>query len=302
MVRDRAARERLYEFLHRPATKTAHTFDLFVTALIFVSVVVVVLESVPEIGGAHPRLFGALEWTITIAFTLDYVLRLYAAPSRRAYALSFFGIVDLVSTLPLYLAIFVPGAASVAVLRALRLIRLFRLFGRSRWADHGGLIWVAVRTSVPKIGLFIGAVTLVTVVLGAAMFLVEGPNAGFTSIPKGMYWAVATLTTVGYGDVVPTTVAGRTLAAVVMVLGYGVIAVPVGIVSSDIAQTVEAFRRRLECPECGARGHSPDSRYCRVCGGELVLGESQVSSGNWASTPKPTEPNRDVGAATDEAS
>jgi voltage-gated potassium channel len=151
-----------------------------------------------------------------------------------------------------------------------------------------------VRASVPKVAMFLAAVTIITVLLGTLMFLVEGPHAGFTSIPKGMYWAVATLTTVGYGDVVPSSTGGRVLASIVMVLGYGVIAVPVGIVSSDIAQTVEAFRKRLFCQECGARGHASDSRYCRVCGGELVMGAIQPSSGNWPTTPKDTDPGANV--------
>ena len=285
MARGSDRRERLQAFLQRPETRAARAFDVSVLMLIVVSVIVVIVESVPEIGAANRRLFTALEWTFTIAFTVDYALRLYAAPSRRAYALSFFGIVDLVSTLPLYLTIFTPTAASAAVLRGLRLLRLLRLLGRSRFADHGGLILMSVRASAPKVGIFLGAVTLITVILGATMFLVEGPRAGFTSIPKGMYWAVATLTTVGYGDVVPTSAAGRVVASVVMVLGYGVIAVPVGIVSSDIAQTVETFRKRIFCPECGARGHASDSRFCRVCAAELMIGETMPSSGNWASTP-----------------
>ena len=289
MARDHTRREWLQGFLQRPQTRAARAFDLCVLALIAASVIAVIVESVPEIGAAHRRMFQVFEWTFTLVFTVDYLLRLYAAPSRREYALSFFGIVDLVSTLPLYLTIFTPAAASAVVLRGLRLLRLFRLLGRSRFADHGGLIWMSVRASAPKVGIFLGAVTLITVILGATMFLVEGPRAGFTSIPKGMYWAVATLTTVGYGDVVPTSTAGRVLASIVMVLGYGVIAVPVGIVSSDIAQTVEAFRKRIFCPECGARGHGSDSRFCRICAAELVVGDIPPSSGNWASTPA-TEP------------
>lgn len=273
-------RQRLYEFLQRPATPGAHAFDLLVIVLILVSMIVVVLESVPELEANHGAAFQLVEWIVTGAFTVEYLLRLYAAPVRARYVFSFFGLVDLLSTLPLYLALFVPAAGSAVVLRGLRLMRLFRLFGRSRLADHGGLLAHAIRSSIPKVVVFIAAVAVVAVILGTLMYLVEGPSAGFDSIPKGMYWAVSTLTTVGYGDVVPVSTAGRMLASLVMVLGYGVIAVPVGIVSSDIAQTIEAYRKRLVCPSCDARGHASDSLYCRKCAAPLAVAETLTSSGS----------------------
>ncbi|MBK6921290.1 MAG: ion transporter [Deltaproteobacteria bacterium] len=273
-------RERLHEFLYQPQTRAARAFDLFVIALVLASMVMVVLESVPELQAAHGPVFERIEWVVTLAFTAEYLLRLYAAPVRLRYALSFFGIIDLVSTLPLYLALFVPGAASGVVLRGLRLLRLFRLFGHGRWADQGGLLVHAIKASVPKVVVFVSAVTIIAVILGTTMYLVEGPEGGFDTIPKGMYWAISTLTTVGYGDVVPTSIPGRMLASLVMVLGYGVIAVPVGIVSSDIAQTVEAYRKRLVCSSCEARGHAADSRFCRRCGAPLTVGEALTSSGS----------------------
>jgi voltage-gated potassium channel len=275
-----STRARLHEFLYHPATRWAHAFDLSVIALILASIVIVVLESVPSMQAEHGATFDRIEWIVTAAFTIEYALRLYAAPVRLRYALSFFGLVDLLSTLPLYLSLFVPAAASGVVLRGLRLLRLFRLFGRGRWADQGNLLVHAIRISVPKVVVFVAAVAIVAVILGTTMYLVEGPGAGFDSIPKGMYWAIATLTTVGYGDVVPVSTAGRMLASLVMVLGYGVIAVPVGIVSSDIAQTVEAYRKRLVCPACEARGHASDSRFCRRCGSPLAVGEALTSSGS----------------------
>lgn len=275
-----SARQRLHEFLFRPMTRAARAFDLLVIVLILASIVVVVLDSVPSVRERYGPIFDLIEWVVTIAFTLEYLLRLYASPHRTRYAFSFLGLVDLAATLPLYLALFVPVAASGVVLRGLRLLRLFRLFGRGRWAEQGGMIAHAVRASFPKVLMFIAAVSVVAVILGTLMFLVEGPSAGFESIPKGMYWAVATLTTVGYGDVVPTSTAGRMLASLVMVLGYGVIAVPVGIVSSDIAQTVEAYRKRLVCNACDARGHVSDSRFCRMCAAPLAVGEFLNSSGS----------------------
>jgi voltage-gated potassium channel len=274
------ARERLHEFIHRPATPAARTVEFLSIALIAASVVVVVLESEASLAARYGHVFHVMEWIVTVVFTIEFALRLYAAPSRRGYALSFFGIVDVLSTLPLYLALFVPSAASAVVLRGLRLLRLFRLFGHSRWAEQGNLLVHAVRASVPKVLLFIAAVGMIAVILGTLMYLIEGPTGVFDSIPKGMYWAIATLTTVGYGDVVPASTVGRMIASLVMVLGYGVIAVPVGIVSSDIAQTVEAYRKRLVCLACGSRGHSADSKYCRMCSMPLGVGDALASSGN----------------------
>ncbi len=280
MESPRPLRERLFGVLFDAGSSTGKAVDIAISLLIVTSLVCVILESVPELEQAYGPQFVAVEWVITIAFTLEYVLRLYCAHSRLGYALSFYGVIDLVSTLPLYLSILWPGAQSAMVVRGLRLLRLFRLFSHGRWSEHSGLILTAVRSSLPKVAVFLGAITMVALVLGATIYLVEGPKRGFTSIPQGMYWAISTLTTVGYGDVVPTSTPGRIIAAVVMVLGYGVVAIPVGIVSTDIAQSVESYRRRLECTRCSARGHAADSRFCRKCGYELRIGGS---SGAWGS-------------------
>jgi voltage-gated potassium channel len=274
------ARERLQAFLHRPATPSARVFEVLSIALIILSIVTVVLESEAELMARHADTFHLVEWIVTVVFTIEYALRLYAAPIRSRYVFSFAGVVDLLSTLPLYLALFLPHAASGVVLRGLRLLRLFRLFGHARWAEQGNMLSHAIRASIPKVLLFIAAVAMIAVILGTLMYLLEGPTGVFNSIPKGMYWAIATLTTVGYGDVVPVSTLGRMIASLVMVLGYGVIAVPVGIVSSDIAQTVEAYRKRLVCLACGSRGHSSDSKYCRMCAMPLAVGETLTSSGS----------------------
>jgi voltage-gated potassium channel len=274
------ARERLHGLLHHPTTRLGRGIELISIGLIFASIVVVVLESEPEIKAQHSHLFQLVEWIVTAAFTVEYALRLYAAPQRSRYAFSFLGIIDLLSILPLYLALFVPMAASGVVLSGLRLVRLLRLFGMRRLADQGGMLVHAIQASIPKVGLFVAAVAIVSVILGTCMYLLEGPTGVFNSIPKGMYWAIATLTTVGYGDIVPATTTGRMIASLVMVLGYGVIAVPVGIVSSDIAQSVEAYRKRLVCGECDARGHVPDAKYCRICAAPLSVGNVLNSSGS----------------------
>jgi voltage-gated potassium channel len=276
----RSLRERLHALVFLSDSPGGRILDVVISLLIITSLTCVILESVVEIEQAYGRQFAAIEWVITIAFTVEYAVRLYSAPSRLGYVFSFFGIIDLVSTLPLYLSVFVPGAQSAMVVRGLRLLRLFRLFSHGRWSEHGGLIITAVRSSLPKVAVFLGAITMVAMILGTIIYMVEGEAGGFTSIPQGMYWAISTLTTVGYGDVIPRSTIGQVIASVVMVLGYGVVAIPVGIVSSDIAQTVEANRRRLECPRCEARGHAADSRFCRKCGYELRMG---TSSGGWSS-------------------
>lgn len=275
-----SARERLHDFLQHPATPAARALELLSITLIIASIVTVVLESEPALALQHGRAFQIVEWVVTVAFTFEYVLRLYSAPQRSRYAFSFLGIIDLLSILPLYLALFVPAAASGVVLAGLRLVRLFRLFGLRRMADQGGMLMHAIRASVPKVGLFVAAVSIIAVILGTFMYLLEGPTGVFNSIPKGMYWAIATLTTVGYGDIVPSSTAGRMIASLVMVLGYGVIAVPVGIVSSDIAQSVEAYRKKLLCGACDARGHAADSKYCRICASPLSVGTALTSSGS----------------------
>ncbi|MBC8068416.1 MAG: ion transporter [Deltaproteobacteria bacterium] len=278
-------RERLRAVVFLSNSAAGRAFDIGISLLIFFSLICVILESVPSLAHAYHHEFLVIEWVFTALFTIEYVVRVYAARPRLAYVFSFFGIIDLISTLPLYLSHFVPGAQSAMVVRGLRLLRLFRLFSsQGRWAEHGGLVITAVRASLPKVAFFLGAVTMVAMMLGTVIYLIEGGPDGFTSIPQGMYWAISTLTTVGYGDVVPRTTIGQVIASVVMVLGYGVVAIPVGIVSSDIAQSVEAHRRRLECPRCEVRGHAADSRFCRKCGYELRVG---ASSGGWSSVAAP---------------
>lgn len=263
-------RARLYELVFTSRTRSARAFDAVVFALIAVSITAVVLGTVEELGARHRELLDAIEWTVTIAFTLEYALRIYCAQDRRGYLLSFLGVIDLLSILPTYLSLLDLQAHSFLVLRGLRLLRLFRVLGLGRWAEHGAVVTAAVRQSIPKILVFLAAVLMVTVILGTLVYFVEGQVEPFENIPMGMYWALTTLTTVGYGDVVPQSTWGRVLASVTMVLGYGVIAVPIGIVSSDVAETVEAHRRGRTCPECGVRGHTGDSRYCRICGSLLA--------------------------------
>lgn len=262
-------RSRLHELVFTAKTWPARVFDAVVLSLIAASITSVVVGTVDDIGTRYSTLLEAIEWTVTIAFTVEYALRVYCSADRRRYVLSFLGIIDFVSVLPTYLSLFsLPGHAFL-VLRGLRLIRMFRVLGLGRWAEHGAVIEAAVRQSVPKITVFLVAILMVTVILGTLVYFVEGQVAPFHNIPVGMYWALSTLTTVGYGDVVPQSPWGRVFASITMVLGYGVIAVPIGIVSSDVAATVEAHRNRRICPNCDELKHAADSQCCRMCGTPL---------------------------------
>lgn len=239
----------------------------------------VLLESVPAARTQGGGLLAACEWFFTILFSIEYVARLYAARNRVRYVVSFFGLVDLVALLPTYVSIVVPGAQSLLVVRVLRLLRVFRILKLARFGGEAEALMRAIRASMPKITVFIFTVLSVVVVMGAVMYLVEGPGNGFTSIPTSMYWAIVTLTTVGFGDITPHTPGGRFIAALLMTLGYGLIAVPTGIVSAeltraakgpytpDAAARVAAARR---CATCGAIDHAADARFCRACGHELT--------------------------------
>lgn len=229
------------------------------------------LDSVEAIATAHRTTLAGLEWFFTILFTIEYGVRLATVRSRRRYALSFFGIIDLLSIVPTYLSLVLPGTRFFAVVRVLRVIRVFRVLKLVQYVGEMAVLGRAVAASRYRITVFLIAVLSMVVVLGSMMYLIEGSDAGFTSIPVSVYWAVVTLTTVGFGDITPVTAAGRFLAAVIMLMGYGLIAVPTGIFSAELA-AAGATRRaasRDSCPECGQTGHDLDARYCKRCAASL---------------------------------
>lgn len=249
-------------------TPAGRAFDIILLVVILLSVAVVVLDSVEALRVRLGTTFDVLEIAFTALFTVEYILRLYSAPRRFRYAFSFFGIVDLTSLLPTYLSLVFVGAESLLAIRVLRLLRVFRVFKVVRMLKEADHLLKALRASLAKISVFLGAVMTAVVVIGALMHLIEGAENGFTSIPRAMYWAIVTLTTVGYGDIAPSTVLGQTLAAVVMILGYGVLAVPTGIVSAEFIQTPKT--NDVLCRSCGCLGHDDDAHFCRICGNELV--------------------------------
>jgi voltage-gated potassium channel len=211
----------------------------------------------------------AAEWFFTIVFTIEYILRLWSVERPWKYVFSFFGIVDLLAVLPTYLSVLLPGAQSMLVIRALRLLRIFRVLKLARYLREARQLSAALRASVIKIVVFLYTVLTIVLIIGALMYHVEGPAHGFTSIPKGVYWAIVTLTTVGYGDVTPQTVLGQVRAAAVMILGYSIIAVPTGIVSVEIARVSGHRISTQVCPVCAAEGHDHDAVHCKRCGAKL---------------------------------
>ncbi|MBL6444884.1 ion transporter [Fulvivirga sp. 29W222] len=260
----------LHEVIFEADTYEGKAFDVILLVAILLSVIAVMLESVSEIKAEYGETLYIIEWFFTALFTIEYIARLIVVTKPWRYAISFFGIVDLLSILPTFLSLVLVGAQSLLVIRSIRLLRVFRVFKLARFLGEATQLTSALKASRPKIIVFIGGVFAMTVVLGTAMYLIEGGENGFTSIPKSIYWAVVTLTTVGYGDIAPQTVLGQALATLIMILGYGIIAVPTGIVSAEMSKVKEYHPITTQaCPHCGAEGHDSDAAYCKKCGGRL---------------------------------
>jgi len=260
-------RKRTYEIIFRADSAVGKAFDEILLVAILSSVVVVMLESVSSINQDHHDLLYILEWTFTILFTVEYILRLYSAPRRFRYARSFFGIIDLLAIIPTYLSLVFTGAQMLLVIRILRLLRIFRIFKLTRYLGEAHALRTALAYSRYKISVFLTAVLSTVVIIGALMHLIEGEASGFTSIPRSIYWAIVTMTTVGYGDIAPQTTLGQSLAAFLMIVGYGVIAVPTGIVTAEMMLHKNVAARK--CPRCGFPDHDPDAGFCKKCGAVL---------------------------------
>lgn len=261
-------RQRLYIVIFEHDTTAGRAFDVALLVAILASVLVVMLESVSRLAGEHARFFFVAEWAFTALFTAEYILRLWTAPAAGRYARSFYGIVDLLAILPMYVTLLFPEGRFLLALRILRVLRVFRIFKLAQYVREASVLSTALRASRFKITVFVSVVLSVVVVVGSLMYLIEGPAAGFHSIPDGIYWAIVTLTTVGYGDIAPQTVLGRFVASALMVLGYGIIAVPTGIVTLELDRASRGDEG-ARCPRCGAGHHAGDARFCRRCGGAL---------------------------------
>lgn len=263
-------RLRIYTIIFESDTSAGRLFDLVLILTILASVVVVILDSVQSIAGDYDTLFNVLEWGFTLLFTVEYALRLACVRRPLRYATSFFGIVDLLAVLPTYFVFFVPQVNSLINVRLLRLLRIFRILKLGAYVSEFGFLGEALMASRRKIIVFIGFVLIAVAVLGTVMYVVEGPENGFTSIPVAMYWGITTMTTVGFGDITPKTELGRFIASCMMLLGWGILAVPTGIVTAEM--TVRRIGRPVmtqTCPRCLAEGHDADARFCKHCGTPL---------------------------------
>lgn len=262
-------RERAHEIIFEADTFLGKAFDITLIILIILSVLLVMAESVNTLQDRYASFFFYAEWILTILFTLEYIMRLMVIRSPLQYAKSFFGVVDLLAILPSYLSLFFAGTHFFVVIRALRLMRIFRIFKLGHFMDEGYVIVEAMQKSRTKISIFLFFILIVVTIVGSIMYVVEGEsNESFTSIPRSIYWAIVTLTTVGYGDISPQTELGQFLSAVVMVLGYAVIAVPTGIVSAELVKGNNSHNTQA-CLNCGRDGHDDDAKYCKYCGADL---------------------------------
>lgn len=262
-------RNRLHEVIFEADTPWGKWFDIGLLIAIVISVIVVMLESVSYVQLEFGQWLYYVEWGFTILFTLEYIARIIIVTKPWKYVTSFFGIIDLLSILPTYLSLLALGWQSMLVVRSIRLLRIFRILKLSRFVGEASMLGDALKASREKITVFLFTVFTSVIILGTMMYLIEGSENGFTSIPRSIYWAIVTLTTVGYGDIAPQTVTGQALAAFIMILGYAIIAVPTGIVTSEISHQKNIRMNTTSCPHCGVYGHDKDAEFCKKCGGEL---------------------------------
>lgn len=263
-------RSGLHEVIFESNTSAGKAFDICLLVAILASIIIVMLDSVASLRSSYGNIFFVLEWGFTILFTIEYFLRLMSVRRPLLYVVSFLGLVDLLAIIPMYLSIFITGAQSLLVLRALRLLRIFRIFKLTHFLSEMSFLGAALRSSLKKISIFMLVVIAIVVILGSVMYLVEPAENGFTSIPESIYWAIVTITTVGYGDIAPITPTGKFIASIIMLIGYGIIAVPTGIITTEIALMSRSKTRGHEaCPGCGREGHDHNAVYCKFCGEKL---------------------------------
>ncbi|MBB1364230.1 MULTISPECIES: ion transporter [unclassified Shewanella] len=266
---DSPLKKQLRSVIFGTETPAGKRFDIALMVCIVLSVILIFIDTTEYVNSLYGDYISIAEWTFTVLFTVEYILRLYCSLNRLHYARSFFGVVDLVSILPSYLGLIFPGANVALALRVLRLFRVFRVLKLLRYLSDGQILLKAMVQSGRKVFMFFFSVSLIIMVLSVVMYVVEGPNNGFTSIPKSMYWTVVTITTVGYGDITPQTPLGQGIAALTMLIGYSIIAIPTGILTAEISHEMVRTRDLRKCSNCGKKGHDKDAEYCNHCGSEL---------------------------------
>ncbi|HCK0615538.1 ion transporter [Vibrio parahaemolyticus] len=269
----------LYVTIFGTHTKAGRAFDIALIIAIISSLAVLVLDSIPSVRAEWAKELKYLEYTFTGLFTIEYLLRLYCSPKPVAYAKSFYGIVDLLAIIPTYLVLFFPSASFMGVIRALRVMRIFRILKLVRYLQESNILLRSLLMARRKIFIFFTTVAILVTIFGSLIFIVEGPENGFTSIPKSIYWAIVTITTVGYGDLVPQTNLGKALASITMLLGYSILAVPTGIFTAELHQEMQSHKVLVKCPNCSQAGHDSDAIYCKNCGSELADPDKRVVRG-----------------------
>lgn len=263
-------KNKLHEIIYEADTTQGKLFDVILLVAILTSIILVMLESVQSIDKKYHNTLYFGEWIITILFSIEYLLRIIAIRKPRKYIFSFFGMVDFLSTIPFYLSLFFAGSQGLIALRALRLLRVFRILKLARYIGASNKLILALKASKAKIAVFLFFVLIVCIILGTVMYMIEGQENGFTNIPKSIYWAIVTLTTVGFGDIAPQTPLGQLISSIIMILGYSIIAIPTGIVSSEISKTSETLDTNTQsCPNCLKEKHAKNAIYCYHCGSTL---------------------------------
>lgn len=276
---DRGWRDRAYNIIFESDTDAGRRFDTILLIIIVLSVATVIIDSVSAVRAKDYFALNVLEWIFTVFFTIEYIVRLLCVKQPLRYALSWFGIIDLISILPTYLAVIFPEFHFLIDVRLLRMLRIFRILKIPRYIDESQILWETLRNSRHKIFVFLGAVVILSVILGTIMYIVEGPENGFTSIPTGMYWSIVTFTTTGYGDIHPKTPLGQFITSCAMLMGYGIIALPTGIIGVELAMSMLKIKTtNRKCDICLAEGHEADATFCKNCGAKLAPYQSESTT------------------------
>jgi voltage-gated potassium channel len=259
-------RFKLHEIIHEADTKSGKTFDVLLLCFIIISVILVALESISSFKEKYNFYLDYAEWLVTILFSIEYFLRIISVNKPYKYIFSFYGIIDLLSTLPKYISLFIIGSNPLISIRALRLLRIFRILKLTRYVGESNSLVRALKLSLPKVMVFMFSVIVLCIIFGTLMYMIESDQSGFTSVPKSIYWCIVTLTTVGYGDITPLSTLGQFLASFIMIMGYGIIAVPTGIVSAEFSRKRNVDMNTQACPNCNNTSHKDNSMYCYECG------------------------------------
>ncbi len=262
-------KETLYSVIFGTETPAGKWFDLFLIVAIVMSVGALMAESLTGHSKTYYQVVRGIEWVFTIVFTIEYVARIYCSPNPRSYITSFYGVIDLLSIIPTYLSLFIPGVNILLAVRIMRFLRIFRILKLARYLTEANTLLRSMNQARRKIAVFFLSVVILATIFGALMYVVEGPGNGFSSIPKSIYWTIVTITTVGYGDITPQTSLGQFIAAIAMLMGYSILAVPTGIFTAELAQEIQRERMSVLCPNCTKAGHERDAHYCRECGSDL---------------------------------